>query len=479
MSSTTVITNLIWRFAEKMGAQGITIIVTIVMARLLSPSEYGLVAFLMIFITILNVFVDSGLGNALIQKKDADQKDFSTVFYFNLFICITLYLLLFLAAPLIGNFYKEPTLISAIRVLGLTLIISGMKNIQQAYVSRNMMFKRFFYATLIGTIVSGFVGIGMAYKGFGVWALVGQYLTNTTVDTFILWFTVKWRPALCFSFERFKKLFSFGWKLLVSALLDTGYRNLKGLVIGKYYTRADLAYYNNGDKFPQLIVSNINASIGSVLFPYLSQEQDNKELLKEHMRMAIRISSYIMWPLLIGFGVCGNSIISLLLTDKWLPAVPFLQIACFTYGLWPLHTVNLQAIQAMGRSDLFLKLEVIKKIIGLISIIIAMKHGVFAMALIGIPTAIISLFVNAWPNKKLLNYYYTEQIKDILPSFLLAVFMGSVVWATGNINMSKTLLLFCIQIPVGCIIYISGSILLKYKEFYYIIKKIKHIISFK
>lgn len=475
LSSTIVITNLIWRFAEKIGAQGITIITTIVMARLLTPQEYGLVAFLMIFIEILNVFIDSGLGNALIQKKDADYKDFSTVFYFNIFMCIILYCLLFVFAPVIGIFYHEAVLTPLLRVLGLTLIVSGIKNIQQAYVSRKMIFKRFFYATLIGTIISGFVGIGMAYKGFGIWALVGQYVTNTTVDTFVLWLTVEWRPKIYFSFERFKKLFSFGWKLLLSALLDTCYKNLKGLIIGKYYTKADLAYYNNGDKFPQLIVSNINASIGSVLFPYMSQVQDDKWLLKKYMRMAIRVSSYIMWPLLIGFGVCGNSIISLLLTDKWLPALPFLQIACFIYGLWPIHTVNLQAIQAMGRSDLFLKLEIIKKIVGLLSIIITMKHGVLAMALVGVPTSIICLFINAWPNKQLLQYNYFEQIKDIMPSFLLAVFMGSIVWIIGCIDMSKTLLLFCVQIPVGAIIYILGSILLKYKEFYYILDKIKNI----
>lgn len=479
MHSTIIITNLIWRFAEKLGAQGISLIVTIVMARLLTPNEYGLVAFLMIFISILNVFVDSGLGNALIQKKDADQYDFSTVFYFNVFICFVLYVLLFIAAPLISNFYKELILTPLLRVLGLTLIVSGIKNIQQAYISRKMMFKRFFYATLIGTIISGFTGIIMAYKGFGIWALVGQYLSNTVVDTFVLWFTVKWRPTLYFSFERFKILFSFGWKLLVSALLDTGYRNLKGLIIGKYYTKADLAYYNNGDKFPQLIVSNVNSSIGSVLFPYMSQEQENKEMLKKHMRMAIRISSYIMWPLLIGLGVCGNSIISLLLTDKWLPAVPFLQIACFSYGLWPIHTVNLQAIQAMGRSDLFLKLELLKKIIGLLCIVIAMKYGVLALALIGIPTSIISLFINAWPNKKLLKYNYMEQIKDIMPSFLLALFMGGIVLIIGYIDISKTLLLFCLQIPLGVIVYILGSILLRYNEFYYILNKIKMIVNFK
>ena len=475
MSSTNIITNLIWRFAEKVGAQGITMVVTIVMARLLTPSEYGLIAFLMIFITILNVFVDSGLGNALIQKKDADHKDFSTVFYFNIFICTLLYLLLFITAPIIGNFYNEPTLIPMIRVLGITLVISGLKNVQQAYVSREMMFKRFFYATLTGTIVSGFVGIGMAYKGFGVWALVGQYLTNTIMDTFVLWLTVGWRPTKEFSFERFKKLFSFGWKLLVSALLDTGYNNLKGLIIGKYYTKADLAYYNNGNKFPSLIVSNINASIGSVLFPYMSQEQDDKEKLKRSMRIAIKTSSYIMWPMLIGFGVCGNTIISLLLTDKWLPAVPYLQIACFTYGLWPIHTVNLQAVNAMGRSDVFLKLEIVKKIVGLLVIFLTMRHGVIILALSGIVTSIISVFINAWPNKRFLKYYYREQIRDIMPSFLLSLLMGVIVWIIGeHLNVHKIILLM-IQITVGAIIYILGSILLKYESFYFILGKLKKI----
>ena len=254
----TTIKNFIWRFAERCGAQLVTFIVSIVLARLLAPEDYGTIALVTVFTTILQVFVDSGLGTALIQKKDADDLDFSSVFYFNFFMCIVLYIGMFLAAPIIAGFYGDSSLIPIIRVISLTIVISGVKGIQQSYVSRNMLFKRFFFATLGGTIFSAFLGIGLAYAGFGVWAIVAQQLSNTAIDTLILWITVKWRPQKMFSWNRLKGLLSFGWKLLVSSLLDTVYNNLRNLIIGKFYSSADLAYYNQGDKFPKLIVTNIN-----------------------------------------------------------------------------------------------------------------------------------------------------------------------------------------------------------------------------
>lgn len=263
---------MIWRFLERCGAQGVTFLVSIVLARLLDPSVYGTVALVTVFTAILQVFVDSGMGNALIQKKDADDLDFSSVFYFNLSACILLYVGMFFAAPLIASFYNMPDLTPVVRVLSLTLIISGVKNVQKAYVSRNLLFKKFFFATLGGTIGAAVIGIWMAWKGYGVWALVAQHLFNATLDTIILWVTVKWRPKRVFSLERLKGLFSYGWKLLVSALLDTGYNNLRSLIIGKLYTSADLAFFNRGKQFPNLVVTNINTSIDSVLLP-ISQAQ--------------------------------------------------------------------------------------------------------------------------------------------------------------------------------------------------------------
>lgn len=340
----TTIKNFIWRFAERCGAQLVTFIVSIVLARLLSPEDYGTIALVTVFTTILQVFVDSGLGTALIQKKNADDLDFSSVFYFNFVVCIILYMGMFLAAPVIARFYGDSSLVPIIRVISLTIVISGVKGIQQSYVSRNMLFKRFFFATLGGTIFSAFLGVGLAYAGFGVWAIVAQQLSNTMIDTLILWITVKWRPKKMFSWKRLKGLLSFGWKLLVSSLLDTVYNNLRNLIIGKFYSSADLAYYNQGDKFPKLIVTNINSSIDSVLLPTLSSAQDDRERVKNMTRRAIKTSTYIMAPLMVGLAFCATPIVRLVLTEKWLPCVPYLQIFCITYMFWPIHTANLNAI---------------------------------------------------------------------------------------------------------------------------------------
>ena len=256
-----VISNFLWRFAERCAAQLVTLIVSIILARILTPSDFGTVSLVMVFTTIMQVFVDSGLGTALIQKKNADDLDFSSVFYFNFAVCLILYAGMFIAAPYIAGFYNDVSLTPIIRVISLTIVISGVKGIQQSYVSRNMLFKRFFFATLGGTIFSAFLGIGMAYAGCGVWSIVAQQLSNTAIDTLILWITVKWRPKKMFSWSRLKSLLSYGWKLLASSLLDTVYNNLRNLVIGKIYTSADLAYYNQGDKFPKVVITNINASI--------------------------------------------------------------------------------------------------------------------------------------------------------------------------------------------------------------------------
>lgn len=473
MKKNSVISNFIWRFAERCGAQIVTFIVSIVLARILAPEEYGTIALVTVFTTILQVFVDSGLGTALIQKKNADNLDFSSVFYFNLFMCLILYLAMFLCAPYIARFYDDVSLISIIRVISLTIVVSGVKGIQQAYVSRNMLFKRFFFSTIGGTLFSAVLGIIMAYAHFGVWALVAQQLSNSVIDTLILWVTVRWRPQLMFSWKRLTKLLSFGSKLLASSLLDTIYSNLRNLIIGKMYSSSDLAFYNQGDKFPKVIVTNINSSIDSVLLPSMSSVQDNHEKVKSMTRRAIKISTYIMAPLMMGLAFCATPIVQLVLTDKWLPCVPFLQVFCITYMFWPVHTANLNAINAMGRSDLFLKLEIIKKIIGLTLLFITMRISVMAMAYSLLISGLLSQIINSWPNRKLLNYGYLEQVKDILPAILLAVIMGVIVYCVSFIRLNSALTLL-IQIPLGMFVYIMGSKLLKLELYNYLLDVIKN-----
>lgn len=472
----SILKNFIWRFAERCGAQLVTFIVSIVLARILAPEDYGTIALVTVFTTILQVFVDSGLGTALIQKKDADDLDFSSVFFFNFAVCLMLYLCMFISAPFIAEFYNDVSLTPVVRVISLTIVMSGIKGIQQAYVSKHMMFKRFFFSTIGGTIFSAFFGIALAYAGFGVWALVAQQLSNMVIDTLILWLTVKWRPKLMFSWTRLKGLLKFGWKLLVSALLDTGYSNLRNLIIGKMYSSSDLAFYNQGDKFPKVIVTNINTSIDSVLLPTMSSVQDDRVRVKNMTRRAIKTSTFVMAPLMMGMAFCAEPIVRLVLTDKWLPCVPYLRIFCITYMFWPIHTANLNAINAMGRSDWFLKLEIIKKIMGMTILLSTMWFGVMAMAYSLLVSNVLSQIINSWPNRKLLNYSYLDQVKDFAPGILLAVFMGVCVYFIGYIPL-PTILTLVIQIIAGAAIYIVLSAILKLEEFEYLTGMIKSFLK--
>lgn len=476
MAIVNVMKNFLWRFAERSGAQIVTFIVSIILARLLSPKDYGTIALVTVFLAIMQVFVDSGLGSALIQKKNADDLDFSSVFIFNFIVCIILYIFMFFVAPIIAEFYDDKNLVAIIRVISITILISGVKGIQQAYVSRNMLFKKFFFSTIGGTLFSAFLGIFMAYKGFGVWAIVAQQLSNTAIDTLILWITVEWRPKFIFSWKRLKSLLSFGWKLLISALLDTTYNNLRNLIIGKLYSPADLAFYNQGDKFPKVIVTNINASIDSVLLPTMSREQDNKEKVKSMTRRAIKTSTYLMAPMMMGLAFCSDNIVRLVLTEKWIECVPYLRIFCITYMFWPLHTANLNAINALGRSDWFLRLEIIKKIMGLSVLLLTMWHGVMVMAYSLLLTSVLSQIINSWPNKKLINYSYIEQLQDILPSILSSVFMGICV-SLVNIFKLPLLIKLIIQIILGVLIYISISEILKLESYKYIKNIAKSLIK--
>ena len=467
--------GLLWTFLERFGAQCVTLIVSIILARLLDPVVFGTVAIVTVFMEILNVFIDSGLGNALIQKKDADDIDFSSVFYFNIFMCIALYLVLFFLAPLRSRFYGMAELTDIIRVMGLSLIVSGVRNIQRAFVSRKLQFKRFFFATIGGTLGAAVLGIWMAYRGFGVWALVAQGLFNSVVGTVILWLTVKWRPKRVFSFTRFRGLFSFGWKLLVSDLINTVYNNLRQLIIGKMYTTQSLAMYNRGYMIPNVFVININSAIDSVLFPVMSSAQDDVNMIRAMTRRSIRVSSYIMWPVMMGIAACSTPLVSILLTDKWLPCVPFLIIFCISYAFLPLQTANLNAIKALGRSEIYLKLEIIKKIVGFAILAATMWFGPLVMAASNLLFAVINYLINAFPNRKLLNYSYGQQIMDAAPPMLLSAFMFGIVYCVRFLELSNWLTLI-IQIPLGVLIYVGGTKLFKLDSFDYILGTVKGLI---
>lgn len=472
----SVITSLLWKFLERIGTQGVQFIVAIVLARLLAPSDFGLIALVTVFVAIANVFVQSGLNTALIQKKNADNLDFSTVLYASLIIAALLYGVLFAVSPLLADFYNgQIKLIPVIRVLGVILLLGAVNSVQEAYVARNMMFKKLFYRSIGAIIPSGIFGIALAYLNFGIWALVGQQLMNSALICLIMWFTVKWRPQLAFSFNRFKGLFAFGWKLLCSALLDTLYRNIRDLIIGKMFTPADLGYYNRGDQFPKIIISNINSSIQSVLLPSLSTVQDDSVRLKSLARRSIKMSAFFILPMMAGLAAVAKPLTLVILGEKWLPAVPFIQICCFSYAFWPIHTTNLSAINAVGRSDIFLKIEIIKKCYGvaILALAIWLFRSPIGIAMSAAITAPLGSFVNAYPNKKLLNYGFGEQMRDFLPSFVLAVVMGLGVYLlVNNFNVSPVL-----QLPLlflgGFCFYLGAAKLLRFESLEYIENMLK------
>ena len=470
----TVFSNLIWRFMERCGAQVVAFVVSIVLARLLDPALYGRIALVTVITSILNVFVDSGMANALIQKKDTDDLDYSSVFYFNVAFCLVLYLGLFLAAPLLSRFYHDSSLVPVFRVLGLTIVISGVKNVQQAYVAKTMQFRRFFFSTLGGTVLSAIVGITMAYRGFGIWALVTQQVLNAAVNTAILWLTVGWKPRRIFSLERLKGLVSYGWKILVSGLLDTVYLKLYQLVVGLRYTEADLAFYNKADQMPLLLVENINNSIDSVLLPVLSAEQDSRESVRAMTQRAIKTSTYIMMPLMAGLAVCAEPLIRLLLTEKWLPCVPYMRIFCIVYAFYPLHTANLSAIKALGRSDIFLKLEVLKELVSIVLLLVTMRYGVYAIALGLLVSSVASQLINSWPNRKMLGYTYPQQLRDMAPAILLSLLMAACVWPIQRLGLSDFVTLV-IQVPLGVAVYAGVSAALKLESFRFLLEVIARL----
>lgn len=474
--SNKVISGLLWKFSERMAAQIVTFIVTIILARMIAPEDYGAIALITIFITIANVFVVSGFGNALIQKKDADDIDFSSVFYFNIVFSLLIYFIIFLMAPYVARFYDMDILKPLLRVLALKVVLAGVNSIQQAYVSKKMMFRKFFLSTLIGTIVSAFVGVGLAIYGAGVWALVAQQLSNALLDTVILWITVKWRPILKFDFGRVIGLISYGWKILATNLINAIYDNLKNLIIGKKYSSTDLAYYSKGKQFPELFVTNINSAIGSVLFPAMALIQDDKERLKESIRKSIMVSSFIMLPLMAGLFVLADDVVTLLLTDTWSFCVPYLRIACIYLSTYPINTANLQALNAIGRSDYYLKLEVIKRSIGIILILITMNYGVFWIASSDILVTIFAIIINTYPNSKLLNYSLIEQMKDLLPNIIRSIIMGSIVYVINRVlnnYIDFIIIRLIVNTIIGSIIYFALSYLTNSEEIKIILEKIK------
>ncbi len=466
--------GLFWKLMERFGAQGIQFVLQIVLARLLAPEYYGVLSLMLVFTTLGNVFIQNGFNTSLVQNKDVTEEDYSSVFWVTLMISGLLYAVLFFTAPLIAAFYEMPEIIAPLRVLALLFFPGTMNSVQLAKVSRELDFKKIFTSNILAVLVSGIIGVVIAYRGGGIWALVVQNLSNITIACVVMWFTVEFRPKWVVNFKRVRILFSFGWKLLVSSLLDTLYQDLRTLVIGKKYDEKTLGFYNRGKQFPQFFITSINGAIQSVMLPVMSREQENAGEVKELMRKGMSVSSFLIFPMMAGLAAVAEPLVKLLLTEKWLPCVPYVQICCFTFALYPVHTTNLQAINAMGRSDIFLKLEIIKKVQGVLVLaaVVALFNDPMAIAISGIFTTITSSIINAYPNKKLIGYSYFEQMRDLLPSFAVAMTMFAIVLAMGQLPLPSMLLL-AVQILTGILVYFLMAHLFRlrpYKDVVAIVK---------
>ena len=460
--------GFIYKFAERAGAQGISFIVQLLLARILLPEEYGIISLVIVFIQICDVFVTYGFGNSLVVNKNSDQVDFSTCFYFGLALAVVLYtLLFFVGAPLLADYYDTELLCPVLRVMGLRLPLAAVNSVQHAFVSKHMKFKLFFISTSIGTVVSGVVAIIMAYNGFGVWALVEQYLGNVVMDTCCLWIIVGWRPTKQFSRTKLKAIYSYGWKILVVGLIDTIYSRLRNLIIGKKYSKEDLAYYNRGYQFPSFGMRLIEPTVNSVLFPALSQCKDDKAQMRAITRRVVQVSTFVIAPFMIGLAVVAEPLVILLLTKKWLPCVIYLQIGCFANLFRPQQFINNSVIKASGNSGLLLKLDIVKKSIGLVILLVCMQFGVIWIAWSLVAVYFISMVINIAPNRKILDYGYIAQFKDVIKNMIPAIIMGACIYPISFLKL-RPIITLIIQIPLAVGVYVLLALIMRNESFHYL-----------
>lgn len=455
--------GLMWNAIERFSTQGIQFVLTIVIARILSPDDYGLVAMLSVFMTIAQTLVDSGFGNALIQKKDRTEMDYCTTFYFNIVISILLYFLLYLTAPLIASFYNQFELIKIIRIYGLFLITNSFSVVQMARFTIAMDFKRMAFASLLSVLVGGCVGIWMAYQGYGVWALVFQALAGNLVWGLGLWILAQWMPKWYFSWNSFFTLFSFGSKLLASSLLHTLYTNMYSLVVGKFFSASTLGYFNRAYTLGQFPVQNFGNIIQKVLYPIQCRFQDEEEKFNQIFVSYLQISSFILFPLMIGLAVLATPVISLLLTEKWLPMVPMLQFICLAMMWYPIMQANVSVLDAKGRTDYHLQSELIKKIIAIFLLLATLPFGIIGVCVGVVIYPFIDLFIIIAYSRRLTSIGYKAQFKILAPSLLLALLMGFVVWL--SVSFAKTSI--C-QLFIGCssglVFYVASAYFCKFSE---------------
>jgi len=468
------ISGLVWTFASQFGTQLIGFVVSMILARILLPEEFGLIGMIVIFIAVGNTLLDAGLTQSLIRSQDLDQEDFSTVFFFNVAVSILIYIAIYLSAPFIANFYDQQILINIIRLFCITFIINSFKSVQLARLTKKMDFKTQTLIDLPSTVVGGIVGVTMAYTGYGVWSLVWSSLVSSFLGSLQLWIYSKWIPSLVFNIEKFKDHFNYGYKLTLSELLDTIFSNIYLIIIGKFFSSAQVGFYTRAQTMKQLPVNNISNALNKVTFPLFVSIQDDNVRLKKVYKQLMQMVIFIIAPVLIFLGVLAEPTFRLLFTEKWLPAVPYFQILCATGILYPIHAYNLNILKVKGRSDLFLKLDIIKKTLIVIGIIIGIQFGIYGLLYAQVILSVSAFLINSYYTDKFISYSAWEQLKDILPTIIISGISGLIIWFV-DVNLKDQIDIFRIIIGVlmGSGTYLLISYILKLQSLYDLIKLLK------
>ncbi|RNF39525.1 lipopolysaccharide biosynthesis protein [Planococcus salinus] len=458
--------GLLWSFGDLMGNQGIQFIIQIILARMLMPEDFGLIGMILVFVAISNSIVDSGFTQALIREQNATQTDYSTVFYFNFVVSIFIYFVLYLSAPAISNFFNQPELVSILRVLSLGVIIKSFEIIPKAMFTKEVDFKTQATVNMTASITSGVAAVALALAGFGVWSLVIRTLAMNIVQSLLLLLSKKWLPSLTFSVASFKRLFGFGWKLLVSGLIDTTYNNIFFIIIGKQYSASALGYYTNASKFNDLAAQNLTATIQRVTYPVLSSIQDQQERLKQSFKKVIKLSAFIIFPIMVGLAAIGEPLILFVFGGQWVEMIPYFQLLCLGGMLYPIHALNLNILQVKGRSDLFLYLEIVKTIIPtiLIALVIWLELGVLGLVGVVVADSYIALFINIFYSGREISYSVREQMKDLIPIYLVTMAMGLVVLNAGEVFPDSLIIKMLLQIATGIVFYIGACKIVKIEE---------------
>ena len=467
-----VVVSFIWKLLERSSVQIVSFIVTIILARLLTPEDYGSIAIVMVFVNLATVFVEGGLNSALIQKKECDNTDYSTIFLFSFVVSLIIYFLLYFCAPFIANFYEKPILESVLRIISIILIAFSISSVQKAYLMKNMCFKELFYSNMGGLVLSAAVGIYMAYAGYGVWALVTQQIISAFSGVIFMWYIVQWRPYFLFSKEKFKTLYNFGWKVFVTNLTISLFVDIRSLIIGRIYNPSALAFFDRGKQFPYMIMDNVNSSIQSVMFPVLSNSQDKQSEVKAMMKRTVSVSSYVILPLLVGLLAGAKPLTLFLLTEKWVEIVPFIQIFCLANILMPIQSVNLVAIRALGYSGVLLKLEFIKKVLEVTILVVTVFISVKAIAWGVVIYNLLCIIINLYPSKKYVEYGFIEQMQDYLPSLFLSLTMGILIYWIQFLPVGYIVILL-LQFISGVILYVILSKLFKVNSYEYLLSLVK------